>query len=473
MSRYIYQVTDTLNDTVSVRSLATEIANSTISPSLTGVTVHEGEIFIDFDADLSGAEQTTLDGLVAAHDGQDPPSNAVQDFVDANAIVTDPLTGVEGQFTLMQTLVNRRELFNDMENPLYDGSVTPILGSGGWGEDHASRISNLDEIHSPGGWHYEQIRAGLYRRPTDLLIYYGWLNSFNSAVNGWSNEAVAQDMAKFGLIVLPDGVQDPGHGDYANTQVIIPRIKELNPSALLFGYVEMNQAYGTLTPKIDQWITLGVDGIFYDQAGYDFGTDRAGQNQRMQYAKDNDLLCFVNSWNIDHVIGTENDPSYPNSTFNPSAVESVLGSDDYYLLESFPVNTLSYSSPGINAHTDWSYRAVKAITHRFNYGIKIAAVSVINNDNVNGQDLFEFSFVSALMFALDGHGTSDHNYGASTAQVEYWTRPDVSKLGMIFSLSPTVQAVVGDDDKYLRYLQTGRLVLDYGAGVSGGSIEEN
>jgi len=29
-------------------------------------------------------------------------------------------------------------------------------------------------------------------RPHDLLIYYGWLNSFNSDVNGWNNEKVAR-----------------------------------------------------------------------------------------------------------------------------------------------------------------------------------------------------------------------------------------------------------------------------------------
>ena len=63
------------------------------------------------------------------------------------------------------------------------------------------------------------IKAG-YQKPSNLLIYYGWINSFNSSVNSWTNEKVAQDMAKYDLIVLGDGVQDSGHGDYSNTEII-------------------------------------------------------------------------------------------------------------------------------------------------------------------------------------------------------------------------------------------------------------
>ena len=33
-------------------------------------------------------------------------------------------------------------------------------------------------------------------RPKNLLIYYGWLNSYNSADNGWDNENVAQSMSE-------------------------------------------------------------------------------------------------------------------------------------------------------------------------------------------------------------------------------------------------------------------------------------
>lgn len=386
-------------------------------------------------------------------------------------VVTDPSTGVKGPALWMNINSILRELYNGESNPLYLPGFVPILGQLGWAEDHAARILNLETIHNPGGWHDDQVQAALWRRPPDLLFYYGWLNSFNSGDNGWDNELVAQDLAKYELVVVGDGVQDPAHGDYANTSVILPRLRELNPRTTLFGYIQTDLDYETIIAKIDQWVTLNVNGIFFDRAGYDFGTNREELNRRLKYAHDNGLTCFVNAWNMDHVIGTADDVSYPNSTFNPLLKESELTRDDWYLLESFPVNTLAYSSPGINPHADWAARGNKAIGHRQNYGIKVAAVSVINNDNTDGQDLFDFSFISAIMFSLDAHGSSDTNYGAGSATVTFWTRPDIGGCGIIYDRNPSVQAVVGDADKYLRYTQTGRLILDYGAGVTGGSIE--
>lgn len=386
-------------------------------------------------------------------------------------IVTDPSTGIRGPGLWINLQSILRELYNAADNPLYKAGFVPILGPTGWAEDHASRILNLETIHDPGGWHDDQVQAALWRRPPDMLFYYGWLNSFNSAQNGWSNENVAQDLAKYELVIVGDGIQDPSHGDYANTQVILPRVRALNPRTVVFGYIQTDLPFETVFSKIDQWVALGVNGIFFDRAGYDFGNDREGQNLRVRYAHDNGLTAFMNAWNMDHVIGTAEDASYPNATFNPLLKESELTRDDWYLLESFPVNTAAYASPGINPHTDWAARGVKAIGHRANYGIKISAVSVINNDNADGQKLFDFSAVSALMFSLDAHGSSDTNYGSGSATVKFWTRPGISGLGILYDRNPSVQSVIGDADKYLRYTQSGRLILDYGLGVNGASIE--
>ena len=80
----------------------------------------------------------------------------------------------------------------------------------------------IESIHWKLGWHMQQIVSAGFSRPNDLLVYDGWLNSFNSAVNGWDNEKVAQDMARYDIIVLGDGLQSPSHGDWrpspANTE---------------------------------------------------------------------------------------------------------------------------------------------------------------------------------------------------------------------------------------------------------------
>lgn len=316
-----------------------------------------------------------------------------------------------------------------------------------------------------------------YVKPYDMLLYYGWPNSFNSAVNGWDNEKVAQDMARYEIVVFGDGVADPTHGDYANTLVIIPRIKELNPRTKIFGYVATTEILANFKTKVDQWYDLGVYGIFVDSAGYDYGTPatngREPFNERIDYIH-NKAYCnvvFANAWNSDHILGTVNDPVYPNSTWNPNLVESSLGQYDYVLLESFPINT-SVWSPGYEGKAEWLARGEKILAHRKTYGVNVAGVGVIDNGNVAGQALFDFGFVSALMFALKAFGTSDINYGASSAQVDWWTRPDVSGLSYIWSLDPSVQEDVNDANVYWRYVKNGRLKLDFTPAAQASAIEK-
>jgi len=408
-----------------------------------------------------GGPQQGIAGTAAIYDEEDP-------------LVTDSRTGYQGRFSRMQPLVNRRELFNDTDNPLYIEGFTPILGPQGWAEDHGDRIGNLETIHGKLGWHNQQVEQARYIQPKDLLIYYGWLNAFNSAEYAWNNEKVAQGLSKYAILVFGDGIQDPSHGDYSNTQVIIPRIKALNPSALIFGYVTVNQTLANFQTKAVQWNTLGVHGIFMDEAGYDYGKTRAEFNERVDYvhALSTTKLVFANAWNTDHILGTANDPSYPNSTYNPSLLASHLTTTDWALLESFPINTTAYSGTGgYEAKADWAARGVKMVGLRATYGVNFAACGVINNDNASGLALFKFGFVSSLMFSLEAWGTSDTDYGASSAAVKFWDRPSAAGLGNVWTLNPSVQNDVGDNDVYHCYLEFGHLKLDFSTGAQLSAIE--
>jgi len=411
----------------------------------------------------------TLKGAIEQSD-----TLSIAAFVDANAEVTDPDTGKKGPFYLMQALQHRKDLYNDTDNPLYYASHTPILGTGGILVDHANRVLNLENIHGKNGWHQQQVTKATYKRPMDLLIYYGYPNSFNSGVNTWDNEKVARDMAKYGIIVLGDGVQNPSHGDYSNTQVIIPRVKQYNPSTLIFGYVAVNQTLSNFQTKTDQWDTLQVHGIFMDEAGYDYGRTRAEFNDRVDYVhgKTYSKIAFANSWNTDHILGTVNDTSYPNTTYNSSLIASKLTTIDWILLESFPINTTAYTTSGqlgYESKLDWSTRGIKAQSLRNTYNINVAACGIINNGNSGGQDLFNFLFISALMWSLEAAGSSDTNYG-SGATVTYWPRPDVKDMGIVWNLNASVQQDIGDSDVYYRYSEMSRMLLDYSTGAQISSI---
>src|SRR5210317_1957897 len=192
-----------------------------------------------------------------------------------------------------------------------------------------------------------------------LLIYYGWLNSFNSAQHSWDNELVSQELATYDALVIGDGLQDITHGDYANTPVIIDRVKVINPAIKIFGYVTLNQPEVDFEAKVEQWDALGIHGIFVDEAGYDYGTvetnGRDAFNDKISFVHSqlSANLVMANAWNPHHIISMSDDPSYPNSTWNPGNNVSLLNTTDYYLFESFMVNTDAYSATdGITTYQD-------------------------------------------------------------------------------------------------------------------------
>ena len=301
-------------------------------------------------------------------------------------------------------------------------------------------------------------------RPKNLLIYYGWLNSFNYPVNGWNNEKVAQELAQYDVLVLGSGIQQITHGDWANTSIIVPRIKALNPSCEIYGYVTTNQADANWLVEVNQWLNnLAVDGIFMDESGYDYGTvatnGRKTFNWKVDFIHSHGLKAFVNAWNIDHVVTTIDDPSYPNSTYNPNMLESNLNPEDLFLLESFGYGP--YGGGGALQYetaTQWKMRGDKA--HSLKDRIRLAGCVQIADGDPTGQFKFDFLNTSAVMFDLNVFGSSDILYGSGSSQSKMWMRfPDYEKLKENeFKIEPS-------GNVYLRYYTNGKLELDWTLGA--------
>lgn len=267
--------------------------------------------------------------------------------------------------------------------------------------------------------------ASDWSKPADTLVYYGWVSSFNYPTNQWSNEAVAQDMSRYDIIVLGNGVADPQHGDYSNAMWIIARIKQLNASALIFGYATVDQALNDFRFDVDDWDDAGVHGIFGDEAGYDFGRTRDEFNDRVDDAHGHGLLFMANAWYPQHVLGTADGiGGYYNSTYNSDLDASSLGSSDFLYLESLAVNTVAYTATGgYEARSQWAARKSAIETLRGSFTINFVGGCVIANGDSNAQKLFDFAWASAIMLQLEAIGSSDSSYGASSAQVTFWTRP--------------------------------------------------
>lgn len=306
-------------------------------------------------------------------------------------------------------------------------------------------------------------------KPRNLLFYYGYLNSFNSGVNGWDNDKVSEDLAKYGCLILGNGIASSGHADYANANYIVSKVKEMREDIEIFGYVSLNQSYEDFRDKVEEWEELGdtggcIAGIFIDEAGYDFGiiatNGRVAFNQKVDLCHSKGLRCFINSWNVDHVLSLENDASYPNTTYNPDLIESELENDDIYLFESLGVNTLSYSgNSGYEAKATWKARVEKALDIKTSGALLIAGVSVIDEGDANDQAYFNFAYVSALMAELDYFGSSSHNYGAG-GTVSFYTRVNVAELA-IGKYQGNIFQDENDTDIFYKYLENGKLTLDF------------
>jgi hypothetical protein len=249
-------------------------------------------------------------------------------------------------------------------------------------------------------------------------------------------------------------------------------LKALKPDILIYGYVSANQTIGNFQTKVNEWDTLAVQGIFIDEAGYDYGVTRDGLNACIMHirSKTNAKLCFVNSWNMDHIVGVVNDVSYPNSTYNPELHASLLDSRDTYMLESFVVNTAAYSGNNNYAtQSDFIARGNKAVSLSNQFGVSLAALNVINNDNAAGQQLSNFSYNAAVMYGLELSGTSDTSYAASSAAVKFWNRPGKRHIGRTSTIA-VVQSL-SNSNICLRYGEHARVITDWTAGAQTSSIE--
>ena len=102
---------------------------------------------------------------------------------------------------------------------------------------------------------------------------------------------------------------------------------------------------------------------------------------------------------------------------------------------------------------------------RAKYGVHFAGATIINNANSSGQELFDFGFVSGLMFSLDAFGSSDTSYGSSSAAVKFWDRPEVASLGILYNLNGSVQVDQNNAYVYHRYIQRAKLSLGFATGA--------
>lgn len=270
--------------------------------------------------------------------------------------------------------------------------------------------------------------------PAHLAIYYGWPSLVNGAQN---NNAAATVFGEYDVVVFNQGLEEPPHGDHVKTKEII-QLLHANHTTKVFGYIngpQWNTSWSvTNMPPVnwqghlDLWVAMGVDGIFIDEFGYDWGTTRVAQNAMLDAVHARGLPAFVNSWFIDHTFSSAPDPVFPNG--NPNSIPSHILATDLYLLESFTIIQGNYDTCVRPVFDTWVTKADKALAYRQTFGTDMWAMTTadrLDDAEVTVEERLSFAWHATAMYGLNGFGWTEPQFsasGPSQNQLPWRPRPE-------------------------------------------------
>lgn len=256
--------------------------------------------------------------------------------------------------------------------------------------------------------------------PRKLAHYYG----FPSLVRTSGGPLPAPDTAnainvlkEYDMVVFGNGISDPSHPDHANTTTIINGLTTEGTDT--YGYVDATKPYIDAYTDCDNWKSMGVTGIFFDQFGYDFNVSRERQNSLISFVRFLGLHSYVNAWNVDDVFGSQVD-----ANMNPTGLNPVIDQNDWYLAESYQIVLNDYQN--VN---DWRTKSDKMLTYRSTFNTNMAAITT-TNDQPFEQGKADYSYYSSVLDGLDAWGWGEQFFSASDNLLPYRTRKAV--FGSVF-----------------------------------------
>jgi len=262
--------------------------------------------------------------------------------------------------------------------------------------------------------------------PSRLSIYYGYPSLVNGAAGNLERALAA--FSEFDVIVLGDGLQRPsttsapGHPDHAFTRRLIASLKRTARAPQVFGYVDLGNSQRLpmteIVLRLGQWRDMGAAGVFFDEAGYDYGVRRERQNDAVLAARAVGLRVFLNAYRPDDVFAATPVPLNAAGGGNPNGVAPMVGATDVYLLESFAVKNGQPETPAALAE-----RASAALAGRAKFRTQVMSVA-LGEDSPRNDALASYAWWASALFGLDGHGWSEQNYGATTSRTTQRRPPD-------------------------------------------------
>jgi len=239
-----------------------------------------------------------------------------------------------------------------------------------------------------------------------LAIYYGWPSSVNGT---FTVPGAAAVFGQYNLVVWGAGLEDPTHPDHANDIAIIADPQMAHTK--VYGYINSTDPFATNQTNIDNWALMGVKGIFCDRFGYDFGVSRASQNQLVDYIHSKGLSAFVNAFVPEDAFSTD-----ANATYNPNRDACHLGSNDWYLAESYQIINDVYDEA-----SHWVTKSNSMKKYKGDTGTKMATITTTLS-GVYDQDKFDYAYFSTLVYGFDACGWGEENFSAVSAQLPFRPR---------------------------------------------------
>ena len=186
-----------------------------------------------------------------------------------------------------------------------------------------------------------------------LLVYYGYPVAYKGM---WNTTAVISEIAaNYSVWVVGDTYGDPSHEEYATTTAIVSGVRA--SGVKVYGYVPIGQntsglTLGQMQERVDQWDTVGVDGIFLDEFGFDYENTRTRQKSIVDYVHGKNLPVCANAWtaedfmcdNVSELPWSSGDWRYQNFVaWNATNLPLTRTAGDSYLIENFG---FAHTGPG-------------------------------------------------------------------------------------------------------------------------------
>ena len=294
----------------------------------------------------------------------------------------------------------------------------------------------------------EQAAAAGKLSPRRLAIYYGIPSLVNGAQGDTARAAAV--FAEYDVVVFGDGLEFPdvvpdrrpagaGPVEQRRTAAIIGLLSVTARKPIVYGYIDLGSSQNLPQTEIERrialWRGMGAGGIFFDEAGYDFGVTRARQNAAVEAVHAAGLRVFMNAFN-------------PDDVFLPSnGLPHRLQAGDAFLLESFVIRNGRQDTDA-----GWSSRAARATEYARRSQVAVHAVTTTEAPGAVPPGSLEYAWWLALAYGLDGFGWGEPAFSGPTSMFPWRPRPEeaATEIGVRFVGPLTI-----DDGVYSRVTDCG------------------